>query len=144
MSHSYTLERCTTFFTNILGLIVLVTLSLAWGRLPSFSNSCRALPNSVIYPFALNRLATTIRCHSYWDTKIVILNTRWGRYGLPPTVVSRGNIARPSHLKIYVSNVSIIFDAPCLFCPRVTFPVQWNLHQHNVLMYQNHDFIAHQ
>jgi hypothetical protein len=78
MSHSYTLKRCATFPTNVLGLIALVTLPLVWGPLPSFPKSCWALPNFVIYPFTLNQSTTAIRCHPCWDNKIVILPHKMG------------------------------------------------------------------
>jgi hypothetical protein len=101
MSHSYTLERCATFPTNILGLIVIVTLPLVWGLLPSFSKSCRELANSVIYLLHWTGQRQQSDAIPAETLKSSSCRTRWGRYGLPPTIVPRGNTARPSRLKIY-------------------------------------------
>jgi hypothetical protein len=100
MSHSYTLERCATFPTNVLSLIIYVTLP--WceaGYQVSPSHAEHYL--TLYYPLSWTGQWPLLYAISVETLKSSPCSTIWGCYGLPFTIVPHGNIDRPSRLKIY-------------------------------------------
>jgi hypothetical protein len=100
MPHSYTLERCVSFPTNVIGLIACVTLPMCeayYQVSPSHAELYLTMYSTLCIDPVNDRESNAIHAETL---KLSPCSTRWGGYGLPPVVVPRGNIARPSHLNI--------------------------------------------
>jgi hypothetical protein len=143
MSHSYTLKRCATFPTNVLGLISYVTLpwcEAGYQVSPSHVEPYLTLYSTLCIDPVIDRESYVIPAETL---NFPPCSTRWGRYGLPPTIVPIRNTAQSSRLKIYgtkkklltcLSHSNIrgqhdlysgwITDYFMLLSPKVTFPVQ--------------------
>jgi hypothetical protein len=101
MSHSYTLERCATFPTNVLGLIANATLAMCeacYQVSPSHVEHYLTLYSTLCIDPVVDHDSNAIPSKTL---KLSPCSTIWGRYRLPPAVVLRGNTARPSRPKIY-------------------------------------------
>jgi hypothetical protein len=101
ISHSYTLERCASFPTNVLGLIAYVTLpwcEACYQVSPSHAKNNLTLYSTLCIDPVIDHESNGIPAKTLKSSPC---STRWGRYGLPPTLVPCEDTTRPSRLKIY-------------------------------------------